>query len=488
MKKYISNAVISFFFFFTSSAMHDDMSSQRKIVEGLFESNNEKINWNIYLPSGIGSDETINILLSTVREKLTEILSKETKDIEKIDEIRQLLQLEASRFLKLKIISAQEFHKRLLYTLNNLLAKSEELRLPRNSTPPAGAIMSEQYQEIKAVIGQALAESSNINSLLFMDSCRAEFLPKLALLEGIPNNCHSIITGIVAEYENGNPPSILPPVEKLIVVSVEAPPQKLPPHPRLTLVGAERVNIASPQFVDASIETDTTSQDIDRLQGDLAAKQTEIYRLRKGIDIHNSSRQEVIAQQQATINQLESELAESRNGLHMARVNLAALGTNDEKYKRDLKFKDRLTGLLLRAQIGFDYRRPEVITGTTYRNTIIRTATGKGFRTHFRNKVLKSDAWKEANTLVTECPGLLARIGFSQKEAVQGYINTLHGKIQRLCNLLPFNELDEKTEIKVGRSLYRALETIEAYRNGEKDLPNDPIEILDHDGTIINIE
>jgi hypothetical protein len=237
MKKYISNAVISFFFFFTSFAMHDDMSSQRKIVEGLFESNNEKINWNIYLPSGIGSDETINILLSTVREKLTEILSKEIENIEKIDKIQQLLQLEASKFLKLKIISAQEFHKRLLYILNNLLTKSEELRLPYNATPPAGAITSEQYQKIKAVIGRALAESSDINSLLFMDSCRAEFLPKLSLLERISNNCYPIITGIITEYEGGNPPlSVLPPVDKLIVVSVDATVDLERPHRFLSRV------------------------------------------------------------------------------------------------------------------------------------------------------------------------------------------------------------------------------------------------------------
>jgi hypothetical protein len=228
----------------------------------LFEGYN--FDWERFLPSWVvdGNEKIMNILLEPIHAELAGILKKEQERKEvRQHEVKKLL-FEKSRLLKSKIRLSQEFRRHIDQVLNNLLVGVEKRQLPHGSDLPAGAVTAERYQEIKAIIGRALAESSNINSLLFMDSCRAEFLPKLSLLERIPNNCHSIITGIITEYERGNPPlSVLPPVNKLIVVSVEAPPQKLPPRPRLTLVGAERVNIASPQFVDASIETDTTYAD-----------------------------------------------------------------------------------------------------------------------------------------------------------------------------------------------------------------------------------
>ncbi|MDR1235905.1 MAG: hypothetical protein LBJ96_02765, partial [Holosporaceae bacterium] len=174
--------------------------------------------------------------------------------------------------------------------------------------------------------------------------------------------------------------------------------------------------------------------------------------------------------------------------------NLAALGTDDEKYKRDLKFKDRLTGLLLRAQIGFDYRKP-LITENTYRNTIIRTATGKGAVTHLDGAWFKQELWVKANKLVVDCIGLLARIGFLPKAEVEECKTALKTNIQQLCILLPSQKgrnpehpeicLDKDTKIKVGRSLDKALETINAYIAGIENPPDDPSEILTAEGNIV---
>ncbi|MDR0968528.1 MAG: hypothetical protein LBL99_02740 [Holosporaceae bacterium] len=153
------------------------------------------------------------------------------------------------------------------------------------------------------------------------------------------------------------------------------------------------------------------------------------------------------------------------------------------KIKRNKLFKVRLLNLLMRAYFGYDYRRPENRAREVFSNTISRTAMGMGVNTHgvtgatveltdgatIKGRLKK---WEKANDIATECFILLTLEGFGRHIAEE-----LKTQINDMRRLLPTGDLDADTKNKVGRTLDKMLETVDAYIAEPAALPADDVGI-----------
>jgi hypothetical protein len=185
----------------------------------------------------------------------------------------------------------------------------------------------------------------------------------------------------------------------------------------------------------------------------------------------------------ASIN-LEEELIRLRAELQVAKDTIVSLGGNVENLEslsaeqlRQLAFRQRLIGLLVRAHTGVDYRNLANTNKDTYSNTILSTAKGLGADTHGirADEKLTMDRrkWEVVNRDISVCIASIANNLEENKTRIRDMI-------VKMCALLPirlrgeeYREglLDKKTEERVGKSLIRALETIEVYINDPHSIP-----------------
>jgi hypothetical protein len=190
---------------------------------------------------------------------------------------------------------------------------------------------------------------------------------------------------------------------------------------------------------------------------------------------------------------LEAELARLRAELEVAKNTITSLGgdvadlqTLSAERLRQLAFRQRLIGLLVRAHTGVDYRDLAKTNKDTYRNTILSTANSffgtdtHGIRADERFTMDKRK-WEIVNRDISLCIASIATNLEGNKEEIRE-------SIRRMCALLPIRlrgesyedgVLDAKTEERVGKSLIKALETIEIYINDPQSLPppDGPFEI-----------
>jgi hypothetical protein len=234
----------------------------------------------------------------------------------------------------------------------------------------------------------------------------------------------------------------------------------------------------------AFVPTDRLQATVDQQKEDIARLTAALQQAQEGHAQAEQAKTEEIAELQTELERSREEFEQSQAVLSGARENLATLGKQGREHRRTLRFKDRLTFLLLRALTGFDYRQQEV-TKEAPKHTIHRIAKGKQFAKHLENKYSGGKPiWTGANTLVFECLGLLACVGVLDNEGLRGQMADLTSKLTELCRKLPTREntdvgyhLDATTRIKIGRSLDKALETMKAYNEGAEEPPADPFEI-----------
>ncbi|MDR3131709.1 MAG: hypothetical protein LBU02_01250 [Rickettsiales bacterium] len=215
---------------------------------------------------------------------------------------------------------------------------------------------------------------------------------------------------------------------------------------------------------EAETQIDLTGQDVDQLQSNLAAKQTEIDRQHKVTRVVNASNQEFIAQLQAENTTLRNMSAEE------ARCHI---------------FRHRLIGLLVRAKDGYDYRLPFNHEEYMKRFTVSRTVDGVFTQQHGFPK----EDWLQVKGLIDECIELLSGIGPVTATNRKQW-NVISSKIIQMFGLLNFNRFSKDTtenkqeyaarKIKVGRTLKKLLDTIGAYL-AEEELPLDPPEIINNE-------
>jgi hypothetical protein len=200
-----------------------------------------------------------------------------------------------------------------------------------------------------------------------------------------------------------------------------------------------------------------------------------------------------VAENDESLDYLKSELAKLRAELEVAKNTITSLGgdvaglqTLSAERLRQLAFRQRLIGLLVRAHTGVDYRDLAKTNKDTYCNTILSIANRflGIFNTHgivADSGLMDVRAWEMANRIISKCMALIADDLEKNKEEIRE-------NIRIMCALLPIRLrgesyrngiLDAKTEERVGKSLIKALETIEIYINDPQSLPppDGPFEI-----------
>jgi hypothetical protein len=101
---------------------------------------------------------------------------------------------------------------------------------------------------------------------------------------------------------------------------------------------------------------------------------------------------------------------------------------------------------------------------------------------------IKHEDWKQANNLVNECIGLISTIGSLSDTELDACKQGIKTRVNEICSLIPVNKGDSATnqdaelvgpaKNKVGMTLRKALETIDAYINGS-EMPQDDVVITD---------
>jgi hypothetical protein len=221
---------------------------------------------------------------------------------------------------------------------------------------------------------------------------------------------------------------------------------------------------------------------VNRLQEDFADKQAEIGGLRAEID------------------RSQNEIANLRNQLDINTRHAVDLGLTVAEYNKYIEFRERIIDLLTRAQTGYDYRLLDAIFGRGLHKELLyaqREYTIAGISSNMLNTyssgITLSD-WREAGNLVIGCIGLLKGIGVSvQKADMPKVTYDIECLIRQIRQLLPVKDTTDRPKGKknghikkeprvlVGRSIDKALETIQAFRkvvSGEEiQIPYDPFEV-----------
>jgi hypothetical protein len=234
-------------------------------------------------------------------------------------------------------------------------------------------------------------------------------------------------------------------------------------------------------------QTDLTSAEIDR-------QNEQVGRLRKAADMLSGSNQQIIAQ-------LQAENTELRNQLDVNTRHAVDLGLTVAEYNNYIEFRERIIDLLTRAQTGYDYRLLNVIFGHglhkdlqyAQREYTIAGIASNNVRAYSTGDITLGD-WREANSLVIQCIGLLKGIGVSVNKADMPRVTyDIECLIRRIRQLLPVKDttvrpknrgsghLNKGPRVLVGRSIDKALEAIQAFRRrveGEEiQIPEDPFEV-----------
>jgi hypothetical protein len=205
---------------------------------------------------------------------------------------------------------------------------------------------------------------------------------------------------------------------------------------------------------------------------------------------------------QAKIDQLQAEIVELRNQLNVNTRHAWDLGLTIPEYNKYIEFRDRVIDLLTRAQTGHDYRLLKAISGKGLHKDLqyaqqeytIAGIASNNIKRYSSGSITLKD-WQEASRLVNQCIGLLKGICVSvSKTDMPKIMYEIECLIRTVRQLLPirkatirgkgksYGHLDEEPRVLVGRSIDKALETFQIFRQmtmAETDspIPEDPYEI-----------